>query len=222
VEVSSQNQKKLKNLRLKAFTLAEVLIVLAIVGMIANMTIPTLMNNVGEKQNKVAWVKKYSEINQLLRRMNADYIFPVHLDASLNSAFAGYILTSKKCDHSVTEGCWHAKWYSLEGVQVSTVSSDTPGYIMNDGSLFVHRTWYAPDTAATRVFDIGAQIPQFLVDVNGFKGPNKQGYDIFGGYLGAQGIVLSTNGTCDRTNFADNAYSADLDCSRKVILGENY
>ena len=50
--------------RKKGFTLAEVLITLGIIGMIAEMTIPTLMNNVGNQVFKVGLKKSYSVLSQ--------------------------------------------------------------------------------------------------------------------------------------------------------------
>ncbi len=43
----------------KGFTLAEVLITLGIIGIIAAMTIPTLLQNTDEAQLKTAWKKAY-------------------------------------------------------------------------------------------------------------------------------------------------------------------
>jgi len=52
--------------RYTAFTLAEVLIVIGIIGMVANMTIPTLMANIQKDQYVAALKKAYSEFNQVL------------------------------------------------------------------------------------------------------------------------------------------------------------
>ena len=43
------------------FTLAEVLITLVIIGIIAAMTIPALMNNIQKRQYIVAWRKSFSD-----------------------------------------------------------------------------------------------------------------------------------------------------------------
>ena len=47
-----------------AFTLAEVLITLAIIGVVAAMTIPTLIANYQKKVLKTQFMKKYAEISQ--------------------------------------------------------------------------------------------------------------------------------------------------------------
>src|SRR5574344_654228 len=48
--------------RKKAFTLAEVLITLGIIGVIAALTIPTLIQKIDDKIYISMWKKKYSEI----------------------------------------------------------------------------------------------------------------------------------------------------------------
>lgn len=58
--------------RLRAFTLAEVLITLGIIGVVAAMTIPTLMSNYREKVVLTRMQKFYSTFNQALMRSEAD------------------------------------------------------------------------------------------------------------------------------------------------------
>ena len=63
------------------FTLAEVLITLGIIGIVAAMTIPTLMTNNQSKKLKSQFLKSYSTISQAYRLMlenddsvsNSDY-----------------------------------------------------------------------------------------------------------------------------------------------------
>jgi len=47
-----------------AFTLAEVLVTLAIIGVVAALTIPSLVTRVQDIQYKTAWKKNYSLLNQ--------------------------------------------------------------------------------------------------------------------------------------------------------------
>src|SRR5574344_822931 len=47
----------------KAFTLAEVLIVIGIIGVISAFTIPVLMNKIQNHEYKVAYKKAYSDIS---------------------------------------------------------------------------------------------------------------------------------------------------------------
>ena len=55
-----------------AFTLAEVLITLAIIGIVAAMTIPTLSQKISDMQNKAIWKKKFSEISQVYTAVKLD------------------------------------------------------------------------------------------------------------------------------------------------------
>lgn len=56
----------------KGFTLAEVLITLGIIGVVAAMTIPTLMTNFQKKRTETKLIKFYSMINQTLRMSVAE------------------------------------------------------------------------------------------------------------------------------------------------------
>ena len=53
-----------KLVRKAAFTLAEVLITLGIIGVVAAITIPTILSKIDDRQNIVRWKKMYSVINQ--------------------------------------------------------------------------------------------------------------------------------------------------------------
>ena len=55
---------KLSNMRMSGFTLAEVLITLGIIGVVAAMTMPTLMNSTQGAQYKAAYKKALSAIAQ--------------------------------------------------------------------------------------------------------------------------------------------------------------
>ena len=57
------------------FTLAEVLITLGIIGVVAAMTIPTLMSNTGKSEFKTAYKKIISAVNQAVTMSVAiDYL----------------------------------------------------------------------------------------------------------------------------------------------------
>src|SRR5574344_2677103 len=55
-----------------AFTLAEVLIVLGIIGIVAAMTIPTLMNKIQKHEYVVGLKKEYSMLNSGFAHILAD------------------------------------------------------------------------------------------------------------------------------------------------------
>lgn len=63
--------KKLLSERM-AFTLAEVLIVLGIIGLIADMTIPTLARNIQTQQLEAAFKTAYSSMSQAIGMMKVN------------------------------------------------------------------------------------------------------------------------------------------------------
>ena len=96
------------NIRKYAFTLAEVLITLAIIGVVAAMTIPTLISDVSRKQHLVAFKKKYAEIVQAIKLSTIDNMDTSKWDYSLDDEefFAKYLapyLKTTKCND-----CWAA------------------------------------------------------------------------------------------------------------------
>ena len=56
-----------------AFTLGEVLITLGIIGIVAALIIPAVVTNYQKKEIAIKLKKDYSQINQVLQRINADY-----------------------------------------------------------------------------------------------------------------------------------------------------
>ncbi len=88
------------------FTLAEVLITLAIIGVVAALTIPTLISNVSRKQHLVAFKKKYAEITEAVKLSVIDNMETSKWNYSLDDEefFAKYLapyLKTTKCDD-----CW--------------------------------------------------------------------------------------------------------------------
>lgn len=55
------------------FTLAEVLLVLSVIGVVAALTIPTLIQKVNDDQYKVKWKKTYSVVSQIGTSLFSEY-----------------------------------------------------------------------------------------------------------------------------------------------------
>lgn len=98
------------------FTLAELLIVIGVVGIVAEMTIPVILNNV-QKQVYVTTLKKtYLNFNQVLTQLVADYgcygdlkctgLFKSTSTASaIGSEIIKYYKVIKNCDTAANQGC---------------------------------------------------------------------------------------------------------------------
>ncbi len=157
------------------FTLAEVLVTLMIIGVIAAMTIPSLMQNTQQQEYKAAYKKAVSMLNQAV---------------SLNYALDGEDGTCFKKD----------AFYDLMTKRLNVMSKDdSQNWVYTaDGMWFKANSEYNNDgdTSATApTGDFGgfgdcttdgdgskAMCAQVTVDVNGVKGPNKWSTDTKGVY----------------------------------------
>lgn len=164
-----------------AFTLAEVLITLGIIGVVAAITIPTLMNNIQDAQLKTAWKKAYSAFSQATLQMANDNGGSLNGyftgDSDMTSKYGQYMIKSKICSDSFAEGCWSPNTKALNGA--SNVVVTGPALALNDGSLV--EFWLSqsdcmqPIGTPTVLYRCGGAV----IDVNGLKNPNVIGKDIF-------------------------------------------
>lgn len=161
----------------KAFTLAEVLITLGIIGIVAALTIPTLVNNYQKHQTAVALKKLYSVVSQIYSSAQADvgessgWKPPT---ADWNSAaskvwwdeyFVPYMAVTKACVTNNPSECWASSSKFLDG-----------------GSTAYGNSWYTfvlKDGSSVMLYAVSSSQAQFFVDVNGAKEPNIVGKDIF-------------------------------------------
>lgn len=170
------------------FTLAEVLITLVIIGVIAAMTIPTLMKNT-EKQELVSGLKKANSTLQqaminISRNNDAavgDYSFLREVD--LIDEMVKVLNVVKLCTD--TADCFGSDYNSqyklLKGSGLSNMGNGK-GFISSDGMIYV----YVPQTNTTFNANHGQSaedtpniLGYIMVDVNGPKLPNTWGYDLF-------------------------------------------
>ncbi len=142
-----------------AFTLAEVLITLGVIGIVAAMTIPTLVNSYKEKQRVTQLKKAYSVLNQAFTMAVADYGTPDNwgltitntgeTDEEGNRIFdrigttnVSKILSKYIKSESLDKGTIISDAiYSLDGRLVKDatlmkVEADNLFYRMNDGTIF--------------------------------------------------------------------------------------
>lgn len=180
--------------RCTAFTLAEVLITLGIIGVVASLTIPTLINK-AQKQEFVAGFKKslsnFSSVYSLLKLDNGGIIAGVYSDQDKAiDAFCTKLKCTKVCHGSDDRTkCFHSgsDWYTLNGKSgggwnTYSTMSDVASAILTDGTLlnlYFFKNCDVADPGAPSIY-ICAIV---TVDVNGFKPPNKMGRDMFEIYM---------------------------------------
>ena len=127
--------KNVENLEIRervfkaAFTLAEVLITLGIIGVVAAMTIPTLMTSYAKHKTETQLVKFYSMMNQTLRMSVAE-----------NGDPDGWVVPHKAYTYEETVEFLNTYIYPYMkhlGYRNCTVSQISVCTTLMDGSLFV-------------------------------------------------------------------------------------
>jgi len=187
----------LKDIRHRAFTLAEVLVTLGIIGVVAAMTIPSMINKTHNKELHAQYKKVYAELNQISQLFMKDnglsatdfcqtYGTPDFVKTQLPKYFKGVTLIDDT-SHGSTDDEGNKKsnaypMYTLNGTKITLGTCDDLGFRTESGG---------------RVFSfVGDAIkdeeqgPVVCVDINGQKRPNKWGYDIFIFRFTRNGYVL--------------------------------
>ena len=164
-----------------AFTLAETLIVMGIIGVVAALTIPNLNSSTADKE-KVAKLKKvYSNINDAIGRTEAVY-------GSLSDNFPSYntyadrlgdfLKVSKTCGTSTNQGCLSKEYKYLNG----TAYTGHEAHGGNDTASNVYKYILADGTGLGIAASTG--IYYFVVDIDGpTKGSSTLGKDLFELYI---------------------------------------
>ena len=166
----------------RAFTLAEVLITLGIIGVIAAMTIPVMISNYQKTQTLTQLKRTFNVISNALRMAIAENGDPEgwSLNPSNNiqasSDFANmylipYLHVIKNCGTDTSGVC------SYEPTAMNGSPSDSVArysrFFLNDGTLVLIRTTVNQPT------DTFPMLVEINVDLNGLKKPNKAGRDYF-------------------------------------------
>ena len=171
------NRQKFK-INKNGFTLAEVLITLVIIGIIAAMTIPTTIANYQKQQTVDRLKKVYSTLQQAINRGIYDY---GAIDLTNVSAGNGALLHDNyftkylKPYLSITDDCGT----SSTGVCASSYSfRDNRSYkLAVCGSSY--SKFYLNDGTSVAIIMYNSPTLSFFVDINGQKGPNIYGRDLF-------------------------------------------
>ncbi len=175
-----QHDKKRK----VAFTLAEVLITLGIIGVVAALTLPTLINNY-QKQETISKLKKvYAMLCNTTTMAVAEYGDTTGWDVGddLNwengKAFAEkymipYLKVARVCENNNTSDC-NYPISKLNGQSFNNNNEYTKSYrfYLVDGTFIC--------VTANRTFaNLHDKLVQIIFDINGQKNPNKLGRDVF-------------------------------------------
>lgn len=183
-----KNENKIFCRLFLGFTLAEVLITLGIIGVIAAFLIPSLVKSY-QKQVVVTSLQKFNSVmQQAIKLSEADngqietWDFPATTSydgdpANLTVDFLTiyiipYLKVAQKCDLATTTECWNAvaKPNGASTATLSNTNAKMAKYNLQDGSQIAFISYF------------GGAI-QVLVDINGAKKPNTVGNDVFAFFI---------------------------------------
>ncbi|MBR1681597.1 type II secretion system protein [bacterium] len=189
-----------------AFTLAETLIVMGIIGVVAALTLPNLNSSTGDKEKVAKLQKIYSNLNDSFSRAEAVYgpfanwctgISDADLCATKTmTRVIDFLKISKDCGYSAQTGKSGNGCFELSN-QGFVVNS---GYtvILADGASIKSENGLDTACSDSTLSSVASNVPEkcilgFIdVDIDGpNKGPNTAGKDIFSYSLTEQGIVPS-------------------------------
>lgn len=222
----------------KAFTLAEMLIALAIVGIIAATVIPKLVQSTGERQ-KIAKIRSVvsliSEIDQLgaatgeIRDIN-----------SWKTFFSSSTNVAKACNAAKADGCIGDDFWIPASVNnnIKNLTNNSPAVIFKDGTqvVFYNDQKSCSEFISPNIVNYCSSNPtdtlncpvdqkyivySFIIDFNGTVGPNKctSSSDCSDDEVGVMFNSAASSRPCDggapgtfhtHTSWGTTAYSAPL------------
>lgn len=226
-----------------AFTLAEVLITLGIIGVVAAMTLPTIVQNNRNKELQTGLKKSYSVLSQALDMYQAqtgERLKPgdaIDWEEMRDIFILKYFKILKDCGRGYLNGScilnngWGLEgnsenYKTLTGKTLNLHEFDDGQYVLPDGSLMLLE--YSQSTASG---DLPVSIFYISVDVNGFnKRPNRLGVDLFTFQIDSKGKLLpmGIEGTkyytqndsyCSKTS-AGNING--ISCTYKALTDKDY
>lgn len=189
----------------RGFTLAEVLITLGIIGVVAAMTIPVLVTKIQDAQFKTAAKKAYALTGQAFKSMQDDG--KVLADYGSNKEtfkeeFMTYFKVAEDCGlRRCVPTSYHSDIYkTLNGEKADASLMDEGQFTTLDGQFFMiqNSTYY------NWLF--------ISVDVNGYKSkPNIWGRDVFTFWIDETGNLCPMGAP-------DSRWPAKISCDRKKSL----
>lgn len=211
--------------KIKAFTMAEILIVLGIIGVVAEMTLPSMVAEY-QKQVYVEDAKKvYSSLSDALNRymqaqgcstFKCTGAFDTYESATILNGIAPYLRVQKNCGR--TQGCfynstsyflnktpWGQNYYNAQAL-----GNGYPSKMQLESGAYVVVRTIRDCTGNNGSPPMDVLCAYIVVDVNGDKKPNTAGRDIFLMWMTKNSLVpYGTEAGIDAIRWdRDNTYVA--------------
>lgn len=204
----------------KAFTLAEVLITLGIIGIVAAMTLPTLITNYKKKQTVAQLQKVYSVLSQALQRSevdNGEYEYweePIAMGSAAyyKKYWHPYFKIMKICNNY--KDCQYKgerPWFTIKGTPETLLFSHVQyrvPFLTSDGALI--SISIASGESSIRYNGI-------IVDLNGPKAPNAFGIDTFLFVMVPKRGIVPDGYELTPTQVNTRCHSNGFSCAAKIM-----
>lgn len=207
-------------MKTKAFTLAEVLITLMVIGILAMVTIPSILQS-WEEQATVAKLKNtYSILQQAYQMTTIENGPPNTWGLSTTNPIGNmkrYLNYAKDCAGN-TGDCVYSKNYKLSNNTEDTYSyymHDANKLMLHDGVVIAPLMVSANCVSSVKV-DGNLSCSYLYVDVNGSKSPNEWGVDLFVFSLTKAGILPWGGNSPDTSYKHDHCKTTGKGCTRWV------
>ena len=212
----------------KAFTLAEVLITLVIIGVIGALTVPSLIQNTRKQEYVSALQKAYSTLSQASNMIISEEGSPKCSDGGwacsaedIYSMYKKYLINAKECGKD--SGCMYTGMYKrLNGNNFFELDADSSiqKLVFADGMQAYFQFW-SEDCSYNDESGEKDVCGGINVDINGAKSPNQFGRDIFTFMIKENGLLPRgcSNPSYDSCNpNGDNIFAyTGYGCACKVL-----
>lgn len=206
---------KRNNKSLFGFTLTELLIALTIIGAIAGLTIPSLMENIQKRllitqlKNSIGAIQQLTN-NQMIyyktkNLLETDFAQPSKLLQEKNFPIV------KQC--SKASDCWTEKYKKLSdmGESKRVIEGNPTSVILKNGAILS----YSLSSGYPVLPNEDQVIALFRIDVNGIDKPNIIGRDVFWFLISKKGKIMNYN---QGTNVAYVESSAIAGCKNETFI----
>lgn len=192
-----------------AFTLGEILLAIAVIGVVAALTIPSLIENYKSKVYTTQLKKTYSQLTNAIQQIMIDENANDEISevASGNGETTGFYTTSAglKTSNS-TQGAQYflTKYFKIKssgGYGTAGVMADNYTTPNGAGIGTVNGNYYCvglKDSSSICMRNVNGD-PRVVIDVNGTEPPNISGQDLFVMHIENNGNVsdLTQSSTCN-------------------------
>jgi len=186
------------------FTLAEVMITLGIIGVVAALTVPALVKNYQKTVYVTSLHKVYNEMDSAIKQ----YMTDQHVDDlresdlysdsnALKEFVNNYLKVTKDCGESYV-GCFSSTYTTMNGEEYQPILGKCNNIVILAGGaalcsdvVIMEATKNENDEDVTSSNHIGTDgdVIAFEVDINGIQPPNIYGRDVFSFQVSQDGEI---------------------------------